>query len=377
MIKIIITGGGSGGHTMPAIATIEILKDYFAQKNIEYDFLYVGSHNGIEKTIAAKNAINFTPISTGKLRRYISYKNLIDIFKVFKGILDSFKVIFHYKPDLIFSTGGFVSVPVVIAGWFQKVKIIVHEQTIDAGLANKIAGKFADTIALTFEESKKYFPKDKTVVTGIPLRDKIFQGDKTQAFTKFGLTESLPVLYVSGGGLGCHSINTSFNNIVLTLLEKTNVIIQTGNANDGKDYLDFLRLRENIEDEVLKKRLLIFNFINDEIADIYAIADLSVARSGAGTVNEFIALKIPAIFVPLAIATNDEQYKNAVIMENMQTALIIKEKDLSDTLLLKTISDILFTEKLVVMKNHFQNTQSFYGNKKILDCIIQLLNSGA
>lgn len=375
MIKIIITGGGSGGHTMPAVAVVENLKEYFSENNKEADFLYVGSKKGIEKTIASKNGINFHSISTGKLRRYLSVENFFDIFKILMGIFESYALVRKYKPDLIFSTGGFVSVPVVIAGRLCGKKIIVHEQTVDAGLANRISSRFADVIALTFEESKKHFPGSKAIVTGIPLRKKIFTGVRQAALEKNGFTNGLPVLYVSGGGLGCRAINITFKKLLPDLLNRMNVIIQTGNVNDGKDYLELLRIRENIENETLKNRLIVYNFINDEISNIYAMADLAVARSGAGTVNEFIALKIPAIFIPLAIAANDEQYKNAMIMKNMGTAEIIKEAELNPESLNNEINSILFTEKLYSMKDKFKNSESFCGNKRINELIIYLLNS--
>ena len=156
-IRLIFTGGGSGGHTMPALAVIESLKIYSKRNGINVKFFFIGSQNGIEKEIIIKNKINYQSINTGKLRRYASLKNFIDIFNVMIGMVQSFFIIKRFKPDLLVSTGGFVSTPPVIIARFLKVQIIIHEQTIDAGLANKIAGKFADKIALTFPESKKYF----------------------------------------------------------------------------------------------------------------------------------------------------------------------------------------------------------------------------
>lgn len=370
MKKLIITGGGSGGHTMPAIAIIESLLSKFDENSI--DILYVGSKKGIEKKITAENNIRFKSISTGKLRRYFSFENFIDLFKVVKGIFDSFFLVIKYKPDLVFSTGGFVSVPMVIAAHFCKVKVLIHEQTVDAGLANKIAGKFADKVALTFEDSKKYFQIDKTVVTGIPLRNAIFNGDGEKAFDKFGFDKKLPVLYISGGGLGCHVLNETLLNILPKLLNITNIVIQTGNANDGMDYNNLKEYKESLSDE-LKKRVQVFNFIGSDLGDIFAMTDLVVARSGAGTVNELIALKIPAIFIPLAIATNDEQTKNAMIMKNKETAIVIKETELNGDLLYDTIYSVLMSEKLVKMKEKFVSFGDFRGNDNLVKEIFNML----
>jgi UDP-N-acetylglucosamine--N-acetylmuramyl-(pentapeptide) pyrophosphoryl-undecaprenol N-acetylglucosamine transferase len=371
MKKIIITGGGSGGHAMPAVAIAELLRDYQKKSNEKIKILYVGSKNGIEKKIAARNHCTFVSISTGKLRRYFSWENLVDFFRVIKGIFDSFVVIKRFKPDMIFSTGGFVSVPVVIAGHFTGTPSVIHEQTVDAGLANKIAGKFAKKIALTFEESAKYFPPEKTEITGIPLRESIFNVDKEKAFSSVHVEKGLPVTYVSGGGLGCHLLNETMQKILPTLLEKMNVIIQTGNANDGKDYLNLLRFRESL-DEKLKNRLVVFNFIED-VGNVFAISDLVVARSGAGTVNELIALKLPAVFVPLAIATGNEQFKNASIMKKIGGAEIIEEKDLTPETLLQTVNELFDGGKLSEMKSNLQKLKNFCGNEKLLKLILKTL----
>lgn len=372
MKKIIVTGGGSGGHAMPAVATVQLLRNYEKKSGEKIRILYIGSKKGIEKKIASRNHCAFISISTGKLRRYFSWENFLDLFRVIKGIFDSISIIKHFKPDMIFSTGGFVSVPVVIAGKFTHTPSIIHEQTVDAGLANKIAGKFAKKIALTFEESAVYFPASKTAITGIPLRENIFNTDKQKAYELLPVEQGLPTVYVSGGGLGCHLLNETMLKILPEILEKANIIMQTGNADDGKDYLNMLRFRENLDDN-LKKRLIVFNFIED-VGNVFAISDLAVARSGAGTVNELIAVKLPAIFIPLAIATGNEQFKNASVMEKIGGAQIIEEKNLTPENLQKAIIDILTTPKLAEMKNSLTQVKNFCGNEELLKLILQTLN---
>ncbi|MEE1290392.1 MAG: glycosyltransferase, partial [Spirochaetota bacterium] len=191
------------------------------------------------------------------------------------------------------------------------------------------------------------------------------------AFSSVHVEKGLPVTYVSGGGLGCHLLNETMQKILPTLLEKMNVIIQTGNANDGKDYLNLLRFRESL-DEKLKNRLVVFNFIED-VGNVFAISDLVVARSGAGTVNELIALKLPAVFVPLAIATGNEQFKNASIMKKIGGAEIIEEKDLTPETLLQTVNELFDGGKLSEMKSNLQKLKNFCGNEKLLKLILKTL----
>ena len=358
-MKIIFTGGGSGGHVMPALSLIDKL-------NNDNDILYVGSKNSIEQQQCERRNIEFRKISTGKLRRYLSLKNLTDIFRVLKGIFDAGKIIRKFKPNVIVSTGGFVSVPVVIAGHFAHVPILIHEQTIDAGLANKIAAKFATKIAVTFSESKKYFPVAKTVQTGIPLRDVIFTGRRDSALTNLGLNGDMRTIYFTGGGLGCHILNETALLILDKILDTHNVIYQTGNAMDGADYEAMVKFRESLTAEK-QQRFKLYNFVNEEIADIFAVADMAVARSGAGTVCELSALHIPAVFIPLAIATNNEQLKNAKSVADIGGAVILEEKDLTAERLLSDILSV--SDKCETMRNVLSQADSKNGSEKIISLV--------
>lgn len=373
-MNIIITGGGSGGHVMPALAVIEELQnnqnDFFKKINI----LYIGSKKGIEKKLIEKKGIRYKSINTGKLRRYFSIKNISDVFKTLSGIVQSVHIINKFGPNIIFSTGGFVSVPVIIAGKIKKIPILIHEQTVDAGLANKIAGKFAQKIALTFPESGKYFQKDKIVVTGIPIRKEIFQGTKDSGYKRFEFDSSLPTIFFTGGGLGCRILNEAAKVILPEILLKANVIYQTGASLNGRDFLDMKIIRESLPD-YLQKRFYLTEFINEEIADVFALTDLAIARSGAGTVNELLTMKIPAIFIPLAIATNNEQLKNALISVNLGGAEIIEEKELNSAILLDKIDNILFTEKIATMKKNLSKTNFHNGVTKVVGLIEDILKN--
>ena len=359
LMKIIMTGGGSGGHVMPALSLIDKLKT-------DNDILYVGSKNSIEQQQCERRNIEFRKIATGKLRRYLSLKNVTDIFRVIKGIFDAGRIIRKFRPNVIVSTGGFVSVPVVIAGHFHSVPILIHEQTIDAGLANKIAAKFATRIAVTFSESKKYFPAAKTVQTGIPLRDVIFTGSRDSAIANLGLNSTMRTIYFTGGGLGCHILNETALQILDTILDTHNVIYQTGNAMDGADYEAMVQFREGLSTDK-QQRFKLYNFVNEEIADIFAAADMAVARSGAGTVCELSAMHIPAVFIPLAIATGNEQYKNAKSVSDIGGAVILEEKDLTAD---KLLSDILcVSDKCETMRNALSLAENKNGSEMIIEII--------
>lgn len=368
-IRIIVTGGGSGGHTMPALSMIETLRDYCKEHDKECVVLYLGSKDGIEKRLAEKNELDYKGISTGKLRRYLSFRNFTDLFRIMGGLFQSISIIRRFKPHVLFSTGGFVSVPPVIAARLLGKRVVIHEQTIDAGLANKIAARFADKVALTFEESRRYFPARKVAITGIPMRSNIFKGTKAGAVERFGLNSELPTIYFSGGGLGCHLLNRVSREIIPQLLDKVNIIFQTGHINEGKDYLEMLKFREGLE-EGHKGSFVVYKFINEEIGDVFSIADLAIARSGAGTVNELIALKIPAIFVPLAIATNNEQLKNASMMKELGGAEIIEEKELTAVTLMHAIKKLLYEGRASGMKEKLEKIGDFRGNRRVLELLL-------
>ncbi len=370
--RVIFTGGGSGGHTMPALSMIDSLKNECKKKKINPEILYIGSKNGIEKTLTDRSNIRYSAIKTGKLRRYVSLKNFTDIFKIIIGLFQSMGIIKKFKPAIVVSTGGFVSVPPVIAAKSLKIPVIIHEQTIDAGLANKIAGKFADKIALTFNESSKYFPSSKTIVTGLPLRKEIFSGTKKSAKKRFKFDFKLPVVYFTGGGQGCHILNLTALKILPCLLDKCNVIFQTGKNENNNDYPEFKKFYSSLNPK-RKRRIYIFDFIHEELGDVLAITNLAVSRSGAGSVNEFLALKIPAIFIPLEIATNNEQLKNAKIPEKRGGAVIIEEKNLTGEILLKHIENILFTKKLKCMSDNLKKFDFKDGSKNMLDLIFEYM----
>ncbi len=340
-MKLAITGGGSGGHTLPAVTIHEAFKEYYSSQNEEFDSIYIGSHRGIERDVATAKQITYFPIATGKLRRYFSLSNLTDLFRTLKGILDSYFILRRFKPQVVFSTGGFVSVPVSIAARMMGIPVVIHEQTSSIGLANKIASYFATKIATSFTSSNPFFPAHKVVHTGQPIRKELFTGSKEECYKLFKLNKKLPIIYVTGGSQGSHKINTTVKEVLIDLLKHCNVIHQCGRTQGHQDFEELqeykLNLPKNLRDSYVVK-----DFIqSDELKHILSGSALLIGRAGAGTVNESLALRIPSIFIPLPLATRNEQYHNAKILKDLGGAEIIEEKDLSSDLLKERIISIL------------------------------------
>lgn len=331
MKNIIFTGGGSGGHVMPAIT---LIKELINEKDINIS--YIGGRNSIEKNLIAEFDIKYKPIFTGKLRRYISIENFIDIFKIILGTLQSFfYLLFKSKNTLIFSTGGFVSVPVVVAAKLTGKKIFIHEQTSRVGLANKICSIFAHKVFVSFEESMKFFPKGKTVYSGYPIRRECFEDSLSiDTFNGLSLTDSTkPLLFITGGGNGSLLLNNLIKEDLNFLESKYNIIHQVGK----KFVEDFEKYKSSSYIPVA--------FIGKEIIDIMKASSVIISRAGAGTVCELIALNKRSIFIPLKIAQKNEQFHNAMEAHEKLGSLVISEDELSN-LSIKTILETFDMQKV-------------------------------
>jgi UDP-N-acetylglucosamine--N-acetylmuramyl-(pentapeptide) pyrophosphoryl-undecaprenol N-acetylglucosamine transferase len=320
--EVIFTGGGSGGHVMPTVTLLHDLKG-------KYRIGYIGG-KGIEKELIGALELPFHQITTGKLRRYLSFENLLDMFKVVKGIFDAFLILFRKsnKKTLIFSTGGFVTVPVVLAAWILQRRIFVHEQTTQVGLANKIASKFAEKVFVSYEESLKFFPAGKSEVSGYPLRDALFTADKAEInYDGFSINESTkPLLFITGGGNGSKIVNDLISKNLKQLEESFYIVHQV-----GKNFIS--------EYEKLKSdKYFPVAFIGSEIVDLYKWADVIISRAGAGTVCELVALNKRSIFIPLKMAQKNEQFHNAKEAEKKIGSYVVLEDDLENLDLLELIA---------------------------------------
>lgn len=325
---LIFTGGGSGGHVMPALTIIKKI-----DQDSKYDVHYVGGIASIERELVQDYKLTYHPIRTGKLRRYLSVENMKDIIRVFLGLVDSFKLLWKFdrKTTLVFSTGGFVSVPVVIAAKLQRKKAFIHEQTSRVGLANKICSLFADRVFISFEDSYKYFDENKTHYSGYPLREECYT-DEIKPVRINGRVlneEKKPILFITGGGNGAQLINKLIEKNFQFLSEKYVIVHQTGKMffnefNDKLKHPDYLPMP----------------FVGPEMIDLFKLATVTISRSGAGTVCELIAVGKKSIYIPLKIAQKNEQFFNALEAHKKLGSIIIEEKELSDQAFLHALEEI-------------------------------------
>lgn len=308
--RIVITGGGSGGHTIPALVMIKYWKSLGMS-----DLYYVGSAKGIERQIVTNFVRQYFPISTGKLRRYISLENFLDLFKFIYGIFQSLGVLFSLKPSAVFSTGGFVALPVVIAAKLLRIRVVIHEQTTHVGLANKLSSYFADAICISFKTSAHYFPAPKTTFTGYPLRAEFYAPiEKLSYFQSREIRKDKKILLILGGGNGSVLLNNFVKNHAEYLCQEFVVILQAGDK-----YEQEFKIIQN-ED------FWVFSFLQEEMVRLIATADYIVARSGAGTVCELIHLQKKCLFVPLAIAQKNEQWHNAQAAKDAIGSAVLSEE---------------------------------------------------
>ena len=353
MKRIILTGGGTAGHVTPNIALLPKLRE------LQYDIHYICSYNGIEKELIAKQQIPYHGISSGKLRRYFSLKNFTDPFRVLKGFNEANHLIKTLKPDVIFSKGGFVSVPVVIAGKRNHVPVIIHESDMTPGLANRISIPSAYKVCCNFPETLKALPEDKAVLTGSPIRQELLTGDPEKARAFCGFTDNKPVILVIGGSLGATAVNQAVRAILPELLKEFQVIHLC-----GKGKLD--TSLSNLEGYVQ------FEYIQDELRHLFALSDIVISRAGANAICELLALQKPNILIPLsASASRGDQILNARSFERQGFSKVLEEETLTNELLLKSIRELYENRRQYVTAMQRSAQQS------PIETIIQLIESAS
>lgn len=322
-IRMVIAGGGTGGHVLPAISVLEELR----RRNIDVDGLWIGSRGGVEQQAAENAGIRYVAVSTGKLRRYVDLQTLADSVRVPVGIAQAWRHVRSFKPDVIFSTGGFVSVPTVVAG-ARIAPILTHEQTTIVGLATKINARFADVLALSYDRTRAMAAglKPKLVVTGNPVRLSLLEGDAARGLARFGFDPTLPLLYVTGGARGASPLNERVEALLPELLQHCQILHQTGPADANDDAARLRAKRASWPDE-LQRRYQVVEFVRDELADVYAAAALVLARAGAGTIAELPLVGKPAIFIPLPRSGGGEQDVNARMLGDAGAAVVIPQAD--------------------------------------------------
>ncbi|XME02035.1 undecaprenyldiphospho-muramoylpentapeptide beta-N-acetylglucosaminyltransferase [Lachnospiraceae bacterium C1.1] len=321
--KIILTGGGTAGHCVPNLALVPELKE----KN--YEIAYIGSYTGIERKLVTAEGIRYHAISSGKLRRYFDMKNFSDPFRVMKGFFQALSILKKEKPDVIFSKGGFVSVPVVKAAALMHIPVIIHESDMTPGLANKLSYGSASKICCSFRETLKYLPSDKAVFTGSPVRASLRKGERGRGRAFTGFNESTkPIIMVTGGSLGAAHVNEAVRHALPKILPDWNVVHLC-----GKDKTD--------SDLIGKKGYVQYEYISKEMADLFAMADLVISRAGANAIFELLSLRKPNILVPLPTAgSRGDQLLNAKSFQKAGYSYVIQDEELSDDTLMAAINSV-------------------------------------
>ena len=355
---IAITGGGTGGHIFPNAAIIEELNRRDAK-----DIIWIGAKQGKELEWARKLNVSFFGISTGKLRRYFSLKNISDVLGVLTGIIQSFFILLRHRPSVLFSKGGFVSVPPVVASWLLHIPVVTHESDIDPGLATKIIALFSKVICVSFEETSGFFSRKRTVYTGNPVRSLIKNGDRNKGLQYLGFKEDLPVVFVMGGSLGAVSLNKAVHEMCRSGGWNFNLVHQCGRGN----------LENNFSGN---NRYVQLEFIEKEIGDVAAASDIVISRAGAGAVFEIGYMKKPSILVPLPKSkSRGEQIENARYFERNGASVVIRDDNLNGNVMHELIQRLLSDkESLKTMGEKAGSLCKFGAEKSIVDIIIGYCN---
>lgn len=327
MKRIVFTGGGTAGHVTPNIALIPKLR------NLGYDIHYIGSYEGIERKLIEDFRIPYYGISTGKLRRYFDLKNFSDPFRVIKGFTEAKKILKTLKPDVVFSKGGFVSVPVVRAAAALKIPCIIHESDMTPGLANSLCIPVAQKVCCNFPETLQNLPEEKAVLTGSPIREELTKGNKQKGLDMCGFNSGKPVIMVIGGSLGAAGINKLVREALPQLLEDFQIVHIC-----GKEKIDNLLLNKDGYKQ--------FEYVKDDLKDLFAMADIVISRAGANAICELLALRKPSLLIPLpAHSSRGDQILNAKSFESQGFAMVADEDYLTAVTLTEKVHELYFTRQ--------------------------------
>jgi UDP-N-acetylglucosamine--N-acetylmuramyl-(pentapeptide) pyrophosphoryl-undecaprenol N-acetylglucosamine transferase len=321
--RIILTGGGTAGHVTPNLALLPLLRER------GFDIRYIGTSKGMERSLIAKENIPYDGIPAGKLRRYADIRNVTDIVRIKLGFLKSLFLIATIRPDVVFSKGGFVACPVVWASWLLRVPVIVHESDISPGLANRLSFPFASRICYSFPETALHLPRSRAVETGIPVRGELLTGSAAAGRSLCGFTDAKPVLMVIGGSQGAQAINVCLREGLDALLLRFNIIHCCGRGNLAGPQAGYAQ----------------FEYADEELADLFALADAVVSRAGATALFELLALKKPSLLIPLPrSASRGDQILNARSFESRGFSIVLPQEEMTGETLIRTI-ELLFNRR--------------------------------
>lgn len=351
MKKIVLTGGGTAGHVTPNIALIDRLKEE------GFEISYIGSKDGIEKKLITNLEIPYYEISTGKLRRYFSWKNFTDPFRVLKGCREAKKLMKQLKPDVCFSKGGFVSVPVVRAAAKCKVKVVSHESDMTPGLANRIGMRYATKICCNFPETLEKLG-EKGIHTGTPIRKELFSGTKKAGLDFVGFSDDKPVILVVGGSTGAVRVNEAVRKILPNLLQDFRVVHLCGKGKTDATY-------DGTEGYVQ------IEYCDKEMKDLFAAADIVISRAGANAICELLALRKPNLLIPLsAEASRGDQILNAASFEKQGFSMVMQESEITEEKLAEAVRALYENRKSYI--EAMQNTQSSDATETIVKLLSEI-----
>ena len=351
MKRIVLTGGGTAGHVTPNIALIPGLKER------GYEIFYIGSYNGIEKKLIEDMNIPYYGISTGKLRRYFDLKNISDPFRVLKGIHEAREILKKIRPDIIFSKGGFVAVPVALAASNLKIPLLIHESDMTPGLANRICIPYAVKVCCNFPETRDSLPEGKAFVTGTPIRQELLHGDADAGREFCGFNREKPVLMVIGGSQGSVFVNTKIREALPELLKNWQVVhlCGKGNLDDSLDHTPSYRQYE---------------YIKEQLPDLFAMADVVVSRAGANAICEISALAKPNLLIPLGTnASRGDQILNARSFEKQGYSMVLEEENLTEESLLEGVG------KLYENRETYRKAMQSSSHTDSIRVILQLIDN--
>jgi len=369
-LRLVIAGGGTGGHVSPGLAALEELRT-----RVAVDPLWIGSRRGYEFEAVSQLGIPFRSIQVGKLRRYPSLQTVLDAGRIPVGIAQAWRHLRAFEPDIVFSTGGYVSTPVVVAASRLKIPTVTHEQTAHIGLATKINARFVDLVALSYDRSRAALGPTRAdvIVTGNPVRSVIFNGCSHRFHERYGFCPSLPIVYVTGGALGSRAINTAVADALPSLLQHVQILHQCGPKSSHDDIERLARLRDNLPTD-LQSRYVVVERVGAEIGDIFAAASLVIGRAGAGTIAELAAVGLPSILIPLPGA--EEQRQNALYLADAGASVLVPQSELTSAGLEALVTELVSSpDRLATMRTAARRSASDQPAHRIADALLSLVHA--
>ena len=349
--RVLLLGGGSGGHVFPLIAVANALKERSQQAGVSLELMVLGEGQFMQKA-AVENGLVFKPVMAGKLRRYFSLLTLLDIFKIPLGFFQALWHVFWYMPDVVFAKGGYASLPGVFVAKLYFIPLFVHESDSVPGLTNRVLGKLAKAVFISFASSEKYFKAGRTVLTGIPIRKELMSGDQEAAMAKFALNPSLKTILVAGGSQGAQKINQIILDSLVLLVKDFQIIHQCGESQLKSVQSELEKIIKEGQGEyadAVKTNYKLFPFFNtNDMALAYAAADIIISRAGASNISEIAMLGKPAIIIPITNSSSDHQVENALEFSKFGAAMI-EEQNLTPHIVINQIQSLLEPERYNVV----------------------------